>query len=115
MSLIDVAVLVAAAWYTQHVLRWESGPFEVFDVLRERVFGVRCEWIGQSWVHVVVRKGQLASMVQCVFCFSFWVGFALLALFVLFSRRPLWWSEFVVYGLAVAGVVSFIGDRRLLR
>lgn len=81
MLLIDLLIIGLATWVVQHVLRWESGPFGVFDWVRETVFGVRIIGDPETELEAIhVRPGTLADLITCIYCTGFWVALAMVAM-----------------------------------
>ncbi len=79
MIVADFALIVLATWYAQHLAAVESGPWGVFDWIRERVFGVEIQGGPLEGYRPVIRRpGVLADLVTCIYCRSFWV-FGLMA------------------------------------
>lgn len=81
MNLIDLVIISLATWVVQHILRWESGPFGVFDWVREKVFGVTIAGDPDTeLVAIPVRPGPLADLITCIYCTGFWVAVIMVAM-----------------------------------
>lgn len=99
MPLSDLVIIALATWAAQHILRWESGPFGVFDWVRETVFGVRIMGDPDTGVDAIpVRPGTLADLITCIYCTGFWVAIAMVAMNRFIA--PVVWV-FAALGLAV--------------
>jgi hypothetical protein len=99
MPLSDLVIIALATWAAQYVVRWESGPFGIFDWVRETIFGVRI--VGdpeEEAVAVPVRPGTLADLITCIYCTGFWVAVIMVAMNRFIA--PVVWV-FAALGLAV--------------
>lgn len=74
MTVPDVLIYAAAAWYLTYAITQTSGPFHVFELVRK--------WL------------PLGGLTTCIVCLSVWVALGL----VLIGRNP------VTDALAIAGV-----------
>lgn len=81
MKPIDLLIVALATWVVQHVLRWESGPFGIFDTVREEVFGVRIFGDQDTGYDAVpIRPGPLADLITCIYCTGFWIAAVMLVM-----------------------------------
>ena len=81
VTLTDLILVPVAIWYVTHLLMWEGGPWGSLDFIREKVFGVKVEFVSEKLpYHTIERFGFLADLIMCVYCFGFWVGIAIAAL-----------------------------------
>lgn len=87
MNLPDLLTVALASWLLAYALVKFSAPFNVFGRLRT--------WAGEP------KAGNLAEMLSCIYCVSFWTAVLFFVLW-LTPARPL------VYPFAITGGVMFI-------
>lgn len=85
-----IIIIALATYYLQHVLRWERGPFGVFDAVRGRVMGVHIVSRDGDYRQEATRQGELSELAMCIYCASFWVALAMSAI-VYFVWEPALW------------------------
>lgn len=67
MDIVEIVVLILAAWRLTVLFLQDTGPFNFLDRIRHR-----------AGAHVDYEEaGELGRLLQCPYCFSVWVGIAL--------------------------------------
>lgn len=82
MGLSDLIVKILLTWSLSSLLavtNQESGPYEIFDKLRDKV-GVKYNEASRCY-----GTNQVSSALCCIWCTSLWVGVAVSAVFDLRS------------------------------
>jgi len=90
MNSLDLILLVFAAWRVSFMLVNESGPFKVFEWLRD--------------------QRHLTLLLDCLRCTSVWVSGALVAVYCVSFLPSVHFVYAVMVWLAVAGGVCFIDN-----
>lgn len=91
---------ILAAYYIQHILRWERGPFSIFDIMRSwmgvQIIGDDSDGYRQD----VMRSGELSELITCIYCAAFWVSIVAVVL-MRFVWEPLLWPFAVAGGIVL--------------
>ena len=101
MEVFDFLLIIVASWYTQHILRWTAGPFNVFDFVRG-LFGLELVETEEETALVVNKPNVIADLFMCAYCISLWT---FLVLFVIHHYFPP-----AIYALAGAGFTSMLAS-----
>lgn len=82
ISALDLLILAIATWRVSYMLTRETGPFDVFKRLRERL--------------------PLGGLTACIWCASVWVAALFIGLYAAFVQ-PLTFGEMLIVVPAVSG------------
>lgn len=88
----DVILLALAGWYTQHVVRNEKGPGDVFGKLKDEAYKPVTKLTGP--------RAFVQSLYECIFCAGPYSGAVVLVLWLI--------CPLLIVPLAVAGAIVMI-------
>lgn len=96
---MNFLISILATWRISSMLVKESGPFDVFDRLRD-IAGVKYNQHGESY-----GTNMWSSLLSCVWCTSVWVGFLVALL-----EKPKNIGEYFRRALALSACAIFVDE-----
>lgn len=97
-NLIDIILLSFGTWRVSQALVIETGPFNLFRVVRE-LLGFE---YAEDGLVIVLPESFPGTVFTCVWCMSFWIAFPALTIFYV--------SPIVVTFLGLWGLASAIAS-----
>lgn len=97
MNWFTVLSCSLATFRLAELLVIDDGPFEIFITVRG--------WLSRPPVNPMSIRGTVAGILACVHCTGFWIAF----LFAIFFTNSI--RDFIVFGLAVAGIQSILSGK----
>lgn len=73
MDNLTIIIAILATWRLSAMLSYETGPFNIFILLREMA-GIVHDDDGKK---IVVPESFFAELLDCVWCLSVWIGGAM--------------------------------------
>jgi hypothetical protein len=94
LPIVDVIVLGLAIWRLSSLISRESGPYNIFALLRFRT-GVVYNKMSEE-----IPSSELSRGILCLWCVSIWISIPLCALYFFFPV----WAIFMCLPFAVSAV-----------
>lgn len=109
---INIFILALATWRISSLLKDEDGPYEIFSRFRQAIGLTEHYQINANGEQerVLLSNGSFfADVVQCFWCLSIWIGYAIAILAALCYLIS--WEQTLFVGVALSAIAIIIEEK----